>query len=477
MTANTQEIITAVQTWANAVTNTIDIESIHLFGSLVYAQGARFDSKVSDVDLLLILGDDSDRNPNTRVKTLRALLPHKEDLERLLLRLLKRRGDEPISSFVVVSRWELKAAIHKDNSFTFYCDSDFLNLATLKKAPAGQRMSELVATSGALAATQGAQKFRNMYFAVCANGTRQPPPYSEGLRFPKDLLRAAAQLSFAQAPEITKESKFDTNKGLLYLVGLIGQNHSHLHDDLASRIGGRGTPTTNEWEVLQEYWEALAQSAAAVFKRPSQKLKDKFVEQAILSNTFLRIDPWGDAASDEEHTFKQRLKMALPISNRLFDAGEYENVTQCWAPFLSDPRFDPLHLDWMGKPFFILAIQGALIDLSYAHMRLLNGEYEKDDTANNLKSIFHTAGLVLSCAPYALSGPSDSTLGVEEALYGNGCYSTYLKNLDKFFEAWPPQAAHIFGVDISKAEDIKLKAFSRKFEVEFIMRDHGNLQT
>ncbi len=474
MMATVEEIIISVQTWAKAVTDTLDVESIHLFGSLVYLDGARFDSKVSDVDLLLILGDESEKNPTTRVATLRALLSKKEDLESVLFKLLKRKGDEPISSFVVVTHLELRAAIHKDRSPSFYCDAEFLNLASLKKAPAGQRMSESVGTSDALAAAQGAQKFRNMYLAVCANGTRQNSPNSEGVQFPKDLLRAAAQLSFSQAPEMTRESKFDTNKGLVYLVGLIGKNYSHLHDDLAARIGGRGAPSTNEWEALQEYWEALAQAAADVFKRPSQKLKNKFLEQAILSNTFFRTDPWGEAASEDEYTFKQRLKKALPISNRLFDAGEFKNVAQCWAPFLGDPRFDPLHLDWEGKPFFILAIQGALIDLSYAHMRLLHAGSGKVDVADHLASIYHTASLVLSCAPYALSGPSHSTLGIEDALYGNGCYSNYLKNLDKFLEAWPPHVAQLFCKDIPEAEDIKLTAFNRKFEVEFIMRDHGS---
>lgn len=460
------EIISSIQNWATAALKNDDIKSVHLFGSLVYLDGVRFDAQVSDVDLLIVLDKKCEKNFSLKVSTLRFIFSKKEELEGILLKLLKRKGDKSISSFVVASPWELAMAIHKDRSPSFYCDTEFLDLSSRKRAPVGKQMSQHIATSDALAAVQGAQKFRNAYLTISANGERLDPPRTEGSPFPKELLRAAAQLSYAQDPTAQSESKFDINKGLVYLARLIGQSYPRLHEDLGKRIGGRGVGAEDEWEVQLEYWEALAQTAEDVLEQPSKNIKDKLIEHAILSNSFFKIDPWLEARSKDEYDFKRSLRDTLPLSNKLIDNKDYIEVTQCWAPLLKNPRFDPMHDDWRGRPFFVLAIQGALIDLSYAHMHLIG---EKAFT-NHLSIIYWAIDLILSAPPYAVSGPSESTLTTEDAIYGNKCYLNYLDNLDRFFDAWPPTAARMFCENIPADETVKAKVLSRRFEIKFIMR-------
>ena len=362
-------------------------------------------------------------------------------------------------------------AIHKDRSPTFYCDTAFLNLASLESAPLGREIDEHVSMSDALAAAQGAQKFRNMYLSISANGERQDPPKTEDSPFPKELLRAAAQLSHALSPGMVKESKFDTNNGLVYLVGLIAKSHANLHEDLAKRMGGRGAESVQdgEWDALLEYWEALASVSANLLMEPTHELKDEFMERAILSNSHFRIDPWSDASSNDELVFKRKLKELLPISNRLFDSGDYNGVVKCWSALLENPRFDPGHEDWLGRPFFILAIQGSLIDLSYAHMQLLSASTNAGPE-NHLTVIFRAASLILSVPPYALSGPSASTLNKGDAIYGNKCYLTYLENLERFLKGWPQSVVKAFCKDVSWDDNVEARAITRKYEVEFIMR-------
>lgn len=154
--------------WARDTVKQVDVAAIHVFGSLVYRSGERFDPASSDVDLVLTLGQKSSTDPVERVASLKSLLQRKEALEVSLQKALQRRGDVPIVSAVVLADWDLAEAIHKDRSPTFFSDTDFLDLLSRTRAPLGKRMSERVAFSDALAAAQGAQKLRHQYLAISA---------------------------------------------------------------------------------------------------------------------------------------------------------------------------------------------------------------------------------------------------------------------------------------------------------------------
>jgi len=471
MTHKQEYLLAEIADWAKVTQSELDIKNIYLFGSLVYQNGDRFDSKVSDIDVLIVLGDKLNSDWQKRVETIKSLTKNKDRLEAVLFKTLQRTGLDPICSMVVISSWELSLSIHKDRSPGFYCDSEFLDLISQEKRSLAPKMTAEIASSDALSAAHGAQKFRNAYLAISANGSRKNAPSSEESSFPKDLLRAAAQIAYAEFPGTKSEEKYDTNKGLLYLASTLPRTYPILNDDLAIRIGGRGQSVGDEWDAQLKYWEALSDLAFKVFQRPTVSLKDKFIESAILSNSFLRVDPWQVASSEEEYEFKKEFKKLLPTSNKLFDANDFHGVINCWGGIVKDPRFTPEHQDWGGKPFFVLAIQGALIDISYAHMHLLN-ETSTEGISTHLLEIYRTANLVLIPPPYAMSGPSDSTLSTEDAIYGNKCYATYLTNLGKFLEAWSPDACQVLVGKIDSSEDIKWRQINRKFEVDFILNMH-----
>lgn len=289
---------------------------------------------------------------------------------------------------------------------------------------------------------------------------------------PKDLLRSAAQLSYASAPGLTSESKFDLNRGLLYLLETISRRAPQLREDIAKRIGGRGTPNELTWDTLILYWEVLAQEAATVLQKPERNPFDELLEEQILSGTLHIMDPWQVARSAEEMAFKTALRSRIPLANGLYDARDYKGVVTSWAELWDNPYFSPAHKSWKAAPFFALLIQGALIDLAYAHIQLI-GTKERDLT-RHLTGAFEAARRVLSVPPYAMSGPSDSTLAVEDARYGNQSYATFTENVIRFLQAWSPETVAVFGVDISLAQEVQQLVHQRQYEVQFILGRHAS---
>jgi predicted nucleotidyltransferase len=94
-----QDVLSALKTWAQNLRHAIGTDGVYVFGSLIYRNGLQF-GDMSDIDLVV-------RFPKStvtalhRVHWLEALHSAKIDLESELSALLKRDKNKPICSMVV----------------------------------------------------------------------------------------------------------------------------------------------------------------------------------------------------------------------------------------------------------------------------------------------------------------------------------------------------------------------------------------
>ncbi len=450
------DVLQCLKSWASGLPAVVNVSDVYVFGSLVSHNGARFESNRSDIDLLIRLGNDANVNAIERTRAIQGLLKQKDALETSLFKILGRGGDKPISSAVVATDWEIENGIHKDGKPDFFIANEFVNVISGSKSPLGKQSGSNAGYSGALAVIQGAQKFRNLFLAVAANGTRVPPiDENPEDPLPKNLLRDAAQLAYDLSSDSAKENKFDINSGLLYVGRLVHDTDQtisefrNLREVLGVRMGGRGEQRGLPVEALLTCWELLAQTSMNFLKRPNQDFYDELDDEPDVRRIFpvgiIDIDPWKMASSEEELSFKKLLKPRIELANKLFNAGDKAAVIQCWECVWNNALFDPSHSTWAGKPFFQVLIQWALIDIAYAHMALVNS-----GPLTHLPAAYEASRRALSVPPYSIEGASDSALDTSDAKEANKCYAVFVHNLGRFMAVWPPEVVEAFG---GKVED------------------------
>lgn len=242
-TANLSQLTDALKKWsADSVKQ--GAQDVYLFGSLIHKQGVQF-SEHSDIDLVVIIPPMA--NAIERHRWLESFSEHKQDLELQLLRLLRRRGDEPIVSTVAVTDRELEFDIHKDGHRQFFTANTFRSLTTDVETmgiPGAGRSStdRFVAASLAFA-----QKIRNEHFAVSANST---PTLSAYIKvddpLPKRFMRAAAMAARAAGATSDPGAEHDVQEGLdilsreLYDLRNTAPAYHQLQDILSVRRRARG---------------------------------------------------------------------------------------------------------------------------------------------------------------------------------------------------------------------------------------------
>ena len=114
--------------WARQVSSAIPCK-LYLFGSAIYEEGDQFDAKLSDLDIVVVFGEDLD--VSGRVERLKKLRKFKLDLElRLLTTLHRANCVDPGVSVVPISKFELEANVHKSGVRRFFDRNIFLDLAS-----------------------------------------------------------------------------------------------------------------------------------------------------------------------------------------------------------------------------------------------------------------------------------------------------------------------------------------------------------
>lgn len=245
--------------------------SAHIFGSLIYRDGAQFDPAISDVDI--VCSFPKDQRYLGRWRTLAAAEPKSLTLNSALLqRFARRDASKPIASLVAITTFELQNGLHKDKAPQFFSHNAFCSVIDGSVRQIGaEHTPSAPDLEGVLDAAREAQRQRNRYLAVAPNGSRLLGPYTGPDVLPKDFLRAAAQVRWAYENRPDADDRFDVNEGLVYAMQLLvaRRNEAAEVNDLLQRfvvrMGGRGEPTSLSSADQVLLWEILFDEATGVF--------------------------------------------------------------------------------------------------------------------------------------------------------------------------------------------------------------------
>jgi hypothetical protein len=242
------EIETLLRQWAKSVNETIGCDGAFVFGSLIYKSGVQFNPMTSDVDLVIGIPEAATDAPS-RAKWILDFLTHKQQLELSLMTLLKRpKANDPICSVVAVTQAELRSDIHKDGAAGFFGTNAFRNL--LREGAADGALAagtNPITNNHVRSALQFAQKYRNIFLGVSANGTGKLLPWTGDDPVPKDVMRHAARAAAARLQQGEPGAEFDVKIGLDFLSEHLytrrdqSRYYYRLHDWVSGRRGGKGS--------------------------------------------------------------------------------------------------------------------------------------------------------------------------------------------------------------------------------------------
>jgi predicted nucleotidyltransferase len=235
-----------IATWARETAEAIGADGIYLFGSLVYRDGAQFVPS-SDVDLAVVFPAGA-TSAVARKFWLEQLLEHKIGLEKQLAIVLNQSDhSEPMCSVIVLTHPEIGADIHKDGAEGFLANNRFMNLldgsVTDRFPDAGQLPINDRLIRQCL---RFAQKKRNAFLVVAADGKEVIEPFAGVDPIPKDVMRHAAMAARLRNPSAAVGAEYDTQAGLDFLTNYLydtrGRDAAYgaLHHWVSVRRGARG---------------------------------------------------------------------------------------------------------------------------------------------------------------------------------------------------------------------------------------------
>lgn len=226
--------------WAATVRAKIPCK-VYLFGSAIYLAGDQFDDQQSDLDIVVVF--ESDLDATDRVDRLITLRDLKANLELELIPGLHRENCvDPGISVVPITKRELQANIHKSGARRFFDKNIFFDLSAEKQSISLPDAGVGTLPDETRQALEYAQKIRNQFLAVSANGIGGIEAFDSVDPLPKSLARVAAQLS----PDAKDGEWYDTRHGLEHLWAELSRRRSEtaqlraLYRKLSIRRGGRG---------------------------------------------------------------------------------------------------------------------------------------------------------------------------------------------------------------------------------------------
>jgi predicted nucleotidyltransferase len=325
------EVKRQLTAWGQTVADDIGALGVYLFGSLVYKSGAQF-GPGSDVDLVVLFPTEV-MDALARMKWLERLLAHKVRLEGELSETLKLNNpDKPICSVVVCTSLDVAANVHKDNAPGFYSENLFLNLLTGSEQKgltgAGSKKINDRLVSEPL---RFAQKKRNEFLAVSANGTGGIAPYEGTDPVPKDVMRYAALAAHEPDGNTTPGAEYDTQHGLDFLTirlyELRGREavYRELQHWLSIRRGARGEigplpPSGHMLLVELIYDTAIKRLAKETESKSLPSLRGRH-STVFFSDRFAQAFPgvrdikWFDDEKDIAERLKRLLEPPLVYSD------------------------------------------------------------------------------------------------------------------------------------------------------------------
>jgi len=156
-------------------------------------------------------------------------------------------ASKPVSSIVIATDLEIAANIHKDAAGAIFTGNQFLDLLNFKQLNglpgAGTKPLDQHLLADCL---RFAQKKRNAFISVRADGNGSLPLYEDLEPLPKDIMRHSAMAKQLHDQNIETDGAYDLQFGLdfifhlLYEIRLRNPAYGELYNKLSIRRGARG---------------------------------------------------------------------------------------------------------------------------------------------------------------------------------------------------------------------------------------------
>jgi hypothetical protein len=128
--------------------------------------------------------------------------------------LFRFTSTENRSSVVAITIAEIERDIHKDGHRNFFTENHFRNLGTGADSTGLNKAGINNPDRFIAGALSYAQKVRNQFLAVSANGTPMLGPYLGPDPLPKPMMRAAAMAARARDESLGAGAEHDVKEGL-----------------------------------------------------------------------------------------------------------------------------------------------------------------------------------------------------------------------------------------------------------------------
>lgn len=244
--ASADAVLDHLLNWARDTHLKLKTGSIFVFGSLVNKAGKQFNSRRSDIDLVVMVPS-TIPDAKGRVIWLQALFEEKQRLEVNLLTLLRRsEAGRPISSIVPMTSIEVANNIHKSGASGFFRDNEFLNLINEQKTRGIPVRSKTLLPDAAKDAIRWTQSVRNQYLGVSPNGETTLADWDGADPLPKEIMRFSALVRSTLATTVQAGENTDLQIGLDYLYAHllrkrnVSDVYANLCDLVSVRRGARG---------------------------------------------------------------------------------------------------------------------------------------------------------------------------------------------------------------------------------------------
>src|SRR5260370_17933569 len=188
-----EKVIAHCRSWAKRVRKVTGAEAIYIFGSTIHRDGTQFDPERSDLDLIVVIPKYLKYAPS-RTDWLVKLQTLKRDLELSLIPLLSRNdAAPPIVSVVPLTKFELRADIHKSPSRVFFRNTNFMDLLRNTKPAPLRRGAAFRVDHYTRETFQFTQSVRNKFLSVSASAMHPLLPWNDASDpLPKEIIRHAA---------------------------------------------------------------------------------------------------------------------------------------------------------------------------------------------------------------------------------------------------------------------------------------------
>jgi len=240
-------VIDQLTGWSRKELAAIGPSGVYVFGSLIYRKGEQFGER-SDIDLVVVVPTQVD-GALKRVQWLESLLGQKRQLETDLAAILGRKpSNGPICSVVAVTTTEIALNVHKDGAVGFFTENQFYDLrAGSERKGLPSAGSQEIAERLVGECIRFAQKKRNQFLNVSADGSGGLEPYSGEDPLPKDIMRHAAMARQLQDQVPDTGAEYDVQYGLDFMTHFLYEAHrrnsayEEIQKKLSIRRGARGT--------------------------------------------------------------------------------------------------------------------------------------------------------------------------------------------------------------------------------------------